>query len=35
VDEGREYQVTFVAWYLANVALLLAIHRKNHPHPLL
>lgn len=32
-EDDREYQVTLVAWYLANIALLLAIHRQHHQHP--
>jgi hypothetical protein len=33
-DEERAYQVTLVAWYVCNLAVLLAIHRRRR-RPLL
>lgn len=30
---GKKYQVTFSAWYLANIALTLATHRQRRRKP--
>jgi len=33
LDPDREYTVTFAAWYLFNVAMVLAMHRARRRRP--